>query len=217
MGSVGVLKLYLDLDRTLFRTTQFCREYWYTLAELFPTIKPEYELTSARQTEFYRYNQGLYTYDLMAHLENIGVDAKEAQRYITRSSLADGRFEYPGVAALIQWARSKGEVAVLTYGMEATQRFKVGLCPSLAGVPIITILHPKTQFFQTLLQDDAETRAVIWMVDDKPIGGELPLKVKFIQALIEEQPIPDAVPWPVATTLDQVPRIIAQDPAELPD
>ena len=121
-----------------------------------------------------------------------------------QSALADGRMEYDGVAEVVAWARQRGTVHVLTYGPANYQRFKAALCPSLEGVEIITTLQPKGEYFR----EQCPTGEV-WMVDDKPIGGDLPDGVRFIQtAEYNGVTASEHLAWPVATALSQIPEIV---------
>ena len=133
-----------------------------------------------------------------------GLDEKEAFAFLLQSTLADGRMEYDGVAKLVAWAGQRGTVHVLTYGPANYQRFKAALCPSLKEAEIITTLQSKDDYFR----EQCPTGEV-WMVDDKPIGGDLPDDVRFIQtAEYNGIAAPEHPVWPVATALGQIPEIV---------
>lgn len=201
-------QIFLDLDRTLFRTAEFDQEKWQFLAERYPAvILPERE--RGRQSEFYRYDGELYAYDFKAHLEALGLDPQLVKIELLQSPLADGHLEYTGAGELAAWAKNRDRAVILTYGDAWYQRLKRDLCPGLRGVEFITTLRPKAEFFQELLAAGKLTGDV-WMVDDKPIGDELPAGVRFIQALLDGQPDPVKSAWPVARTLAQIPDIISQ-------
>lgn len=171
------LVVYLDLDRTLFRTSEFGPQKWPLLEKMYPQINGESE--HARQSQFYVRNGDSYAYDFSAHLESLELDPGEVYDILIKSALADGRLEYDGVADLVSWIRQRGEVSVLTYGVDEYQRLKASLCPSLKGVEIITTLRPKAEY----LAD----RGDVWLVDDKDLADELPSNVRFIWALLEGQ------------------------------
>lgn len=172
------LKIFLDLDRTLYRTDLGTRLIWREIARGFPVVDDTHEL--ARQDEFYVHDGDSYAYDMRAHLVSLGLDEGEVFEHVRRSETADGRLEYEGVDELVSWAREVGEVAILTYGYDDYQRMKASLCPSINGVEIITTLRPKGDFFKTI-QGEA------WLVDDKPIGDELPEHVRFVQVLHSDE------------------------------
>ncbi|QJU07340.1 hypothetical protein FBF29_01315 [Candidatus Saccharibacteria bacterium oral taxon 488] len=195
------LKLVLDLDRTLFRTSELDKAEWGLLGRQFG-IDSEAEL--ARRTDFHVRTEKAYYYDFAAHVRAAGLDDEEAFSFLLQSALADGRMEYDGVAEVVAWARQRGTVHVLTYGPANYQRFKAALCPSLEGVEIITTLQPKGEYFR----EQCPTGEV-WMVDDKPIGGDLPDGVRFIQtAEYNGVTASEHLAWPVATALSQIPEIV---------
>lgn len=187
------LVVYLDLDRTLFRTSEFGPQKWPLLEKMYPQINGESE--HARQSQFYVRNGDSYAYDFSAHLESLELDLGEVYDILNKSALADGRLEYDGVADLVSWIRQRGEVKVLTYGVDEYQRLKASLCPSLKGVEIITTLRPKAEY----LADKGD----VWLVDDKYLADELPSNVRFIQALLEGQN-DEVGDWPKATRLAEV-------------
>lgn len=195
------LKLVLDLDRTLFRTSDLDEAEWGLLGQQFG-IDSKAEL--ARRTDFHVRTEKAYYYDFAAHVRAAGLDEKEAFSFLLQSALADGRMEYDGVAELVAWARQRGTVHVLTYGPANYQRFKAALCPSLKEAEIITTLQSKGEYFR----EQCPTGEV-WMVDDKPIGGDLPDTVRFIQtAEYNGIAAPEHPAWPVATALGQIPEIV---------
>lgn len=163
--------VYLDLDRTLYRTAIATREKWRVLGGRYPQIDIAAEC--ARQHDFYVHDGDAYAYDFSAHIAAIGLDVAEVYTVLRESELADGRLEYDGVAALVAHARTLGEVQILTYGIDDYQRLKASLCPSLASVPVVTTLRPKGEF----LQDKGD----VWLVDDKPLADALPQNVRFIR------------------------------------
>lgn len=195
------LKLVLDLDRTLFRTSELDEAEWGLLGRQFG-IDSEAEL--ARRTDFHVRTETAYYYDFAAHVRAAGLGEEAVFAFLLQSTLADGRMEYDGVAEVVAWARQRGTVHVLTYGPANYQRFKAALCPSLEGVEIITTLQPKGEYFR----EQCPTGEV-WMVDDKPIGGDLPDTVRFIQTAEYNGIVaPEHPAWPVATALGQIPKIV---------
>lgn len=165
------LTVFLDLDRTLFNTTAFGLEKWRFLGDTYPQIDGQRE--HANQHNFYVQDGDSYAYDFATHLEALNLKVDEVYMALLQSEIADGRLEYAGVSDLVAWIRRHGEVRVLTYGIDDYQRLKASLCPSLEGVEVITTLRPKGEY----LADKGRA----WLVDDKPIGNQLPAGVRFIQ------------------------------------
>lgn len=195
------LRVFLDLDRTLFRTSELDEAEWGLLGRQFG-IDSEAEL--ARRTDFHVRTETAYYYDFAAHVRAAGLDDEETFSFLLQSALADGRMEYDGVAELVTWAKQRGTVHVLTYGPANYQRFKAALCPSLKEAEIITTLQSKGDYFR----EQCPTGEV-WMVDDKPIGGDLPDTVRFIQTAEYNGIVaPEHPAWPVATALGQIPEIV---------
>lgn len=198
------LNLFLDLDRTLFRTSELDAAEWGLLGQQFG-IDSEAELK--RRTDFYVRTEKAYYYDFAAHVQAAELGEEAVFSFLLQSTLADGRMEYDGVAELVAWARQRGTVHVLTYGPANYQRFKAALCPSLEGVEIITTLQSKSDYFR-----EQRPTGEVWMVDDKPIGGDLPDGVRFIQTVEYNDITASENPkWSVATALSQIPGIIGND------
>ena len=93
---------------------------------------------------------------------------------------------------------------VLTYEPANYQQFKAALCPSLKEAEIITTLQSKGDYFR-----EQCLTGEVWMVDDKPIGGDLPDGVRFIQTVEYNDITASENPkWPVATALSQILEIV---------
>lgn len=160
---------YLDLDRTTFRTEK-AEELYDALAQLYPDnelIKCGYE----QRGDYYMLSDDhdgdgnkLYCHDLVAQLHDSGIDSDQAFAQLEKT-LGDGRFEYPGVAALVQALRERGTIKILTYGVESYQRFKARLCPSLQGIEIDVVMEPKSTYLNQY------TGPNDWMIDDKVLLG----------------------------------------------
>ena len=198
------LNLFLDLDRTLFRTSDLDEAEWGLLGQQFG-IDSKAEL--ARRTDFYVCDETAYYYDFAAHVRAAGLGEEAVFAFLLQSELADGRMEYDGVAEVVAWAGQRGTVHVLTYGPANYQQFKAALCPSLEGAEIITTLQSKGEYFR-----EQYLTGKVWMVDDKPIGSDLPDGVRFIQTVeYNDITAPEHPAWPVATALSQIPGIIGND------
>ncbi|MDO4773746.1 MAG: hypothetical protein Q4A37_01305 [Candidatus Saccharibacteria bacterium] len=198
-------RLFFDLDRTLFRTSDFDQQRWELLEQWYPTVISAAK-EQPRQYEFFIHDDDLYAYDFTAHMTALGLDVGEVMQRLRQSALADGRLEYDGVPELMQWAQTVGRVAVLTYGPDGYQRLKAALCPSLKGIEVVVVQRPKHEYFRQQLMPGG-----VWMVDDKPIGDELPEGVAFIQvAGYNELSVPAGAMWPVATTVSEVAEIVGR-------
>ncbi|HEX8389820.1 MAG TPA: hypothetical protein VF597_00150 [Candidatus Saccharimonadales bacterium] len=185
--------VYVDLDRTLFRTS-LIKQLWGELGRLYPDIDVKAAYT--HRAEYYRTLGDLYSHDMTAQLQSIGISADEAYVKL-HEQLRDGRFEYEGATELMSWLKQAADVRVLTFGFDDYQRFKASLCPSLRGIPVVTTLLPKREHFSL-------ENKPCWLIDDKPVGSELPAFVRFIQVSLEGKPQPDTVAWPVFTHLNEV-------------
>ncbi len=193
------MDVYLDVDRTLFNTDLFDELRWQLLRQKYGVDSNE----RARQPEFYRRWDDMWFYDFSAHMNDIGISVDEVYEYLHGSALADGRLEYDGVGELVEWIQVHGTARLLTYGADDYQRLKVVLCPSLQGLEIITTQASKGHFFATHTLNGS-----IWMVDDKPIGDELPGNVHFIWVSFASVSTPPTGAWPVAQSLHDVIRIL---------
>ena len=197
------LNVYLDLDRTLFRTDLFDKLRWQLLAKWYPG-KFDLAVESQRQSEFYEYRGELYFYNFMAHMTNLGIDLDEVFEKIRTSELADGRLEYSGVRELINWIRQRGEARILTFGPNDYQSLKISLCPSLRDVEVIITGEEKSKYFNSLTDKSSE----IWMVDDKIIR-DLPENIHFVQANLEGVTVVKQG-WSVIDKLGKIPGTIAK-------
>lgn len=190
------MNVYLDLDRTLFDTDRSGRAIWDALDAL-PQVDAHAEF--ARQREFYVYqNEGsTYYYDFAAHLESLSLDPADIEAYLLETATGD-ELLLPGAVEFVEQLRSAGiQPEILTYGHDFYQRLKAKLCPVLADIVIHTTLGPKQDFFYD--------KSASILVDDKPIGNQLPPQVAFIQVQLEaKKTIPEHAHWPVYTELSPV-------------
>lgn len=200
MSSRGI---FLDLDRTLLDTDAFNHGHWQLIEQWCPEIDAKAELLRQNDFRVFDRESGMNHYDFTTHLGALGLQAAKIYEQLRNSELADGRLEYPGAAELIKWAKQQGDVNILTYGHHDYQKLKYDLCPSLAGVNIIVTLQPKGEFFR---QNAPAGEA--WLVDDKPIGDQLPAGVNFIQTAGYNSLEVGEQAWPVARSLMDVIEIV---------
>ena len=162
---------YIDLDRTLFRTDRV-GEIFDSIERLYPHnqhIKEGYEqrhayYVTSRQTDG---DDSSYYHDLVTQLCDAELDCEDVFLKLA-SQIGDGRFEYSGAKELIDTARARGDVKILTYGEDTYQRFKASLCPALTDVEVISIIEPKPQYLNT------NAVAGDWIIDDKQMSGVKP-------------------------------------------
>src|SRR5690606_24629194 len=101
--------IFLDLDRTLFRTENV-DQLWEFIEEKLPNINTAGAAQLA--AKFYIYDGDLYCYDMGAHLVSLGLKPQQVYDLLVKK-FGDGQFEYPGISELLQslnWA----EVKILT-------------------------------------------------------------------------------------------------------
>lgn len=187
--------VFLDLDRTLFRTDAFGEVIWQYVHGLYPEVDPQacYE----NRDDYFRSVGDMYYHDIGQQLSDMGLDPETVYSQLAVSELADGRCEFDGVKDLIDSLRERTDVTVLTFGDDAYQRFKVQLCPSLQGLPVVTTLEPKARLL-------AHVEGSYCVVDDKPIGNELPGDARFIQVSLEGKEVDGEALWPVFFALTDV-------------
>lgn len=196
--------VYLDLDRTLFRT-ELSGAMWQYIGDQHPEATGAFE----QQEKFYRYVDELYYYDMSAHLESIGLEAGGIYDELRAAGFADGQFEFEGTKELIESLQELGhDVRLLSFGSEQYQTFKASLCPSLIGLPLVVTQRPKHEVLEDFVEE-------CWLVDDRAIGDELPGNVSFIQICHDPEMVPTSyVDWTVKRSLGEVQaffKAIAED------
>ncbi len=199
-------KFFLDLDRTLFRTDKM-GEVARAMAELFPALGDGTAFwQESKQFYEYPFGDATYFHNMVAQIESHGVSSEEVFAAMRQTEWGDGRMQYKGTAELINDLEGRGEVRILTFGEECYQSFKASLCPSLAQVAINATLQQKGEYLSKI-----QLPLASWMVDDKPIGDQLPQPMRFIQILHGEAVAGETggKDWPVASTLDEVQQLIA--------
>ena len=186
--------VYLDLDRTLFRTNE-TYQIWDEIGRLYPQIDAAEQYQ--KRLDYHLYVGDLYYCDMARHLSDIGLVPEEVYTRLADGRLYDGRFEFEGVHELIEALRGKTDLRIFTFGTDDYQRFKASLCPSLFNIPVVATLRPKAE-----LLTDLNTSC--WLVDDKPIGHELPPHAEFVQVNLEGMPLIDTTSWPIFTSLHEL-------------
>ena len=196
------LVVYLDLDRTLFKTDLGVKLIWQEIAKINSGVDVDRELAAI--SDFYAYSEDAYAYDLVTHIASLGLDSSHIFDELRLSEIADGRLEYKGAKELINWINTNGgQVKVLTYGFDDYQRLKASLCPSITSVEVITTLGAKMEY----LKDKGN----LWLIDDK-VPSNIVDNVNFIQA-IGYNDVADATGgrFPVARSLNEVKDLLAKN------
>ena len=185
--------VYLDLDRTLFKTADMAA-VWEYISNLYPEAADAFDSAE----DYFHYIGDMYYYDMGAHLTSLGLEPTEVYAAVADSELADGRLEIEGTKELIaSLVRDGYEVQVLTFGSDDYQRFKASLCPALREVPVVTTLRAKSEVLEELGDE-------CWLVDDRPLGDELPGNVSFVQVSPDGAAVPHNADWTVKKSLGEV-------------
>lgn len=168
------MNIVLDFDRTLFDTKAF--NEWLAEEIAVRSGKSRAEVLTQAQETFYIYNGDLYYYDIPGQLAAIfGDEAKKQLTAIKKKALEHQSFIFSDVQRTLSKLQERGKLAILTYGNEAAQQFKLSLCPKLAGIPVIIVQTPKGPHLAANF--DSSERCVF--VDDKDQHGDLPDWVEF--------------------------------------
>lgn len=194
--------IYLDLDRTLFRTDDFTVPLWQTIAELYD--RPEYAAEASRVKEYYLPNDVQPLYGLAHHAASVGIRDRALFDKLANSKLSQTDWLYPGADELITWLRARGAVEVLTWGEDDFQSLKLQLCPLLTALPAHIIQTNKA----TWLKD----RAPALIVDDRPLAPQLKGSgVDAIQILHADARSTGNVAWPVVGSLVELLEYLKQN------
>lgn len=162
-------KLLLDLDRTLFDTMTFADTLWSWLEQAYDIDATE----RAHMREFFRYVGEMYDYDFFAHMQSLGMDRQDvtlrAQQELDRAA-----FVYPDVDAFMDQT-AELDRAILTFGNEPYQSFKLSFCPQLLELPVHITSGLKSQYIRENWPDGN-----VVLIDDK-LQTDWPAIAKFIQ------------------------------------
>lgn len=193
-------KIYLDLDRTLFQTEQM-RELWKTIHQLYPLV----DIAQAydERKKYYRYTQNGYYHDVFVQLQAYKLDPHEVFDRLRSIYKESNSLLFPGAVELIKQLQAKDTVRVLTYGEHRYQCAKASLCAVLDDVEVITTLEHKGK----VLSDVGRC----YLVDDRPLGDELPPNVRFVQVALENEIAAPAGGWPLFNSLYQVSDYFSAD------
>lgn len=161
--------LLVDFDRTLFDTGSFVEALWSAIADQYGVDK---ERQLARAKQFYEYRGQWYDYDFYRHVSTIPELPQDMAAFETtmHTRLRDDVFLFPDAAGLIDAID-----AIVTFGNEPYQRFKLSFCPQLRGLTCHIIQTGKGDFIARQFGHQPTV-----LVDDKRLETELPPSVQFI-------------------------------------
>jgi len=172
-------KLLLDLDRTLFNTGLFIEMLWPWIGSAYGIDVVE---AKARSGDYVRYVGDMYDYDFFSHMTVLGIDAQQlmgrAQQELGKTS-----FVFDDVQLFLDSVQVFAP-AILTFGNEPYQSFKLSFCPQLASLPVYSTLVHKNDY---ILEHWPNQPTVL--VDDKFLAGSLPAATTFIH-LDRSQAVP---------------------------
>lgn len=171
-------KLLLDLDRTLFDTDLFVGTVWSWLGK---TYGVDVQAASAGRSSYYHYVDDMYDYDFFRHITDLGIDKQDVIKY-ARHELKTS-FIFPDVEPFLEFT-SDLDRAILTFGNEPYQSFKLSFCPQLLDLSVNMTLEHKSAYIQAHWPGSPTV-----LIDDKLLAGTLPDTTRFIQ-LNREQDIP---------------------------
>jgi hypothetical protein len=164
-------KLLLDLDRTLFDTPLFVQTLWGWIGKTY-TI----DAVASRENmkSYFSYVGDLYDYDFFSHVTELGIDTKDL---VSRAlhDLKGEDFIYNDVETFLE-NTANHDRAILTFGNDSYQRFKLSFCPVLKDIPVHTTQLHKSEY----IQDSWSAQPVV-LIDDKLLDGTLPDDTHFIQ------------------------------------
>jgi hypothetical protein len=177
--------IFVDFDRTLFRTDFLFTKLWEAVAELYP--QADVLKANAEIGQWYEIIEDHYKHYLFPQhlLHATGVDFEEAQPLLLKR-LSQYDFLYPDVHAANEWPKAGYEVRILTFGGEPFQKFKLKLAPQCKQ-PHDIILEPKGIFLARHYMDVEG-----FMVDDKRNPG-LPQNIKEVWLSRKSKATEDAI------------------------
>lgn len=158
-----------DLDRTLFDTDRFVQDIWALAGHEFGI---DAEAERQRAPEFYHFYGDWYDYRFFDHLADVVGDTFDRTLFVALAQRQlSGRYLYsdvtPDIVELID--------AIVTFGNDAYQSFKLSLCPQLDGIERHIILGGKGAYIaQAFIAPSV-------LIDDKAIGAEILQPAMFVR------------------------------------
>jgi len=164
-------KLLIDLDRTLFDTASFVDSLWSWMAAEYG-VDSEKERERGKQ-QFYNYVGDMYDYDFFAHIQDLGIDKDDLDKQVRQ--VLRPSFEFPDVEEFLE-RTADADRAILTFGNEPYQSFKLSFCPQLLGLmPVYMTTQSKPGYIESHWPGEPTI-----LIDDKQLAGTLPETTRFI-------------------------------------
>jgi hypothetical protein len=114
----------------------------------------------------------MYNYDFFRHIRELGIDGEEltkrAQAELSRS------FVFDDVVEFLQATKDMNR-AILTFGANDYQQFKVSLCPELSGLEVHMTQGFKHDYIKMHWPDEPTL-----LIDDRLLEDNLPSVTRFV-------------------------------------
>lgn len=153
--------ILLDLDRTLFDTTQYVDDLPSLLAQ--HSLKTVSEIRDYMPTMLNGERHKLHRADYADFVEFLGMSMNE----FTEVVLAEANLNtylYKDAQALIDWLTDKGSVfEILTFGDPVVQNLKLSITPALVNIPFTVVDSLKKDYIEAHLSGRTGC-----LIDDKP-------------------------------------------------
>lgn len=161
--------LLIDLDRTLFDTTLFVQKLWDWIEQ---TYGVDAEASRYGMKQYFTYVGEMYNYDFFKHISELGIDGKD----LTRRAQAEltGLFVFDDAPEFLK-ATKDFDRAILTFGADNYQQFKVSLCPELSGLEVHKTQGYKHEYIETHWPNQPTL-----LIDDRLLEPALPSVTRFV-------------------------------------
>lgn len=154
--------VFIDLDRTLFKTEEFSFALADIIAKHSDTTQDEFFKTLKRG-DYYVYSGDWRYYDFFRHAGDLGYSETEITQ-IAQDEIKGDDYIYEDAKTFLQTLPSLDVHAmILTYGHDSFQKLKAGICRELDDVPIHIVLEPKARWIQNNYKEDRG-----YLIEDKP-------------------------------------------------
>lgn len=167
------MKVYFDLDYTLFDTGRFADDAWRLWAQNLNYKYSPRQVALQAKEDFYILKDGLYYYDYFAHLNSLFGKRAGPMHIKTKHNAKNDDYLYEDARDAIGAVSSLADVEILTFGDEAYQRYKAQLT-GLDNIICNVTLTSKGQFLA-----QKQTQAIL--LDDRDLFGEMPAGVEFVR------------------------------------
>jgi beta-phosphoglucomutase-like phosphatase (HAD superfamily) len=162
-------KLLIDLDRTLFDTTLFVQTLWDWIEQ---TYGISADASRYEMKQYFTYVGEMYNYDFFKHIADLGIDGNDLATR-ARAELT-GSFAFDDVVEFLR-ATKDLDRAILTFGADNYQQFKISLCSELSGIDVHMTQGFKHDYIETHWPDQSTL-----LIDDRLLEEALPSVTRFI-------------------------------------